>query len=137
LFLALILGKNNFSIFLGQVLLLEGCSPLQWHTLVYQPYIVYFHAVDHINNKMSQIVWDLHILTKKKKKDSPPILSNYILMYLNSRWVDFNNVLYCWLSIYSIIKLPAFVLLILLTVPIRFDNNLYGTGECMDTGSSP
>jgi hypothetical protein len=29
LFLALILGKNNFSIFLGQVLLLEGCSPLQ------------------------------------------------------------------------------------------------------------
>jgi hypothetical protein len=35
----------------------------------------------------------------------------------------FNNVLYCWLSIHSTIKLPAFVLLILLTVPIRFDNN--------------
>ena len=33
---------------------------------------------------MYQTVSDLHILTKKKKKDSPPILSNYILMYLNS-----------------------------------------------------
>jgi hypothetical protein len=31
---------------------------------------------------MSKIVWDLHTLTKKKKKDSPPILSNYIFRTL-------------------------------------------------------
>jgi hypothetical protein len=60
---------------------------------------------------------------KEKKKDSPPILSNYILMYLNSL-LEYPSVLECTKpSYYSIIKLPAFVLLILLTVPIRFDKN--------------